>query len=106
VLFCASIYGASPSGNCDTTTYWTDSTYMYFNHIDPLVPDVEEGFVWDLREMGSAWRKGVREGPAPQEAGKISNQCSTRAETTWARTRKANQVGGLLNEIKLCNYDF
>ncbi len=29
---------------------------MYFNHIDPIVPDMEEGFAWDLREMGSAWR--------------------------------------------------
>jgi hypothetical protein len=42
--------------------------------------------------MGPAWGKGAREGPASQEAGKISSQCSARAGTTWARTRKAGQV--------------
>ncbi len=30
--------------------------------------------------MGSAWGKGVREDPAPQEAGKISSQRSARAD--------------------------
>ncbi len=37
--------------------------------------------------------EGAREGPAPQEARKISSQCSARAETTWTRTRKDGQVG-------------
>ncbi len=45
---------------------------------------------WDLREMGSAWGKGVTEGPAPKEAGKISSQGPTKAGTTWASTRKTN----------------
>jgi hypothetical protein len=57
---------------------------------DISVPDVEAAVAWDLRGMGSVWRKGVREGPAPQEAGKISSQCPTKAGTTWARTRKTN----------------
>jgi hypothetical protein len=43
--------------------------------------------------MGSAWGKGVREDPAPQEAGKISSQYSALAGTTWAGKRKTNQVG-------------
>jgi hypothetical protein len=49
--------------------------------------------------MGSAWGKGVREDPVPQEAGKISSQCPTKAGITWARMKKTNQVrrdeGGL-----------
>jgi hypothetical protein len=43
--------------------------------------------------MGLAWGKGLREGSAPQEVGKISSQCPTKAGTTWVRTRKTNQVG-------------
>jgi hypothetical protein len=53
----------------------------------------ERAVAWDLREMGSAWGKGVREGLAPQEAREISSQCSTRAETTWTRTRRNGQFG-------------
>jgi hypothetical protein len=43
---------------------------------------LERGVAWALREMGSAWGRGVSEGPAPQEARDISSQCSTRAGTT------------------------
>jgi hypothetical protein len=35
----------------------------------------------------------VKEGLAPQEAREINRQCSTRAETTWTRTRRKGQVG-------------
>jgi hypothetical protein len=35
--------------------------------------------------MGSAWGKGVKEGPVPQDAGKISSQCSARAGTTYGQ---------------------
>ncbi len=35
--------------------------------------------------MGSAWGRGAREGPAPQEAREISSQCSMRAEATYCR---------------------
>jgi hypothetical protein len=38
--------------------------------------------------MGSAWGRGVREGPAPQEAEKISSQHSARKEATWRRKKK------------------
>jgi hypothetical protein len=58
-----------------------------------LRPTWKRAIAWDLREMGSAWGRGVREGPAPQEAGKISSQCSAEAGTTWPMTRKTNQVG-------------
>ncbi len=37
--------------------------------------------------------KGGEEGPAPQEAREVSSQCSTRAGTTWTRTRRNRQVG-------------
>jgi hypothetical protein len=40
--------------------------------------------------MGSAWVRGVREGPAPQKAGKISSQCSLRKEAAW---RKKSESG-------------
>jgi hypothetical protein len=46
-----------------------------------------------LREMGSAWGRGVREGPAPQKAREISSQCSVREEATWRRKKKEGQVG-------------
>jgi hypothetical protein len=57
-----------------------------------LCPTWERGIAWCLREMGSAWGRGVREGPAPHEAREISSQCSTRAETKWRRTRRNGQV--------------
>jgi hypothetical protein len=57
------------------------------------VPEIEGAVAWDLRKMGSAWGKWVREGQAPQEAGKISSQFSARAGTTWAKTRRTGQVG-------------
>jgi hypothetical protein len=53
----------------------------------------KRSIAWDLRVMGSAPRKGVREGPAPQETGKKSSQCSARAGTRLARTRRTKQVG-------------
>jgi hypothetical protein len=53
----------------------------------------KRGIAWDLREMGSAWRRGVKGGPAPQKAGKISSQCSARKEATWRRKRKEGGVG-------------
>ncbi len=58
-----------------------------------LCPTWERVVAWDLREMGSALGRGVREGPAPQEAKEKSSQGSARAGTTWTRTRKAGQVG-------------
>jgi hypothetical protein len=42
--------------------------------------------------LGPEGGKGAREGLAPQEAGKISSQCSARAGATWARKRKTGQV--------------
>ncbi len=51
------------------------------------------GVAWDLREMGSALVRGVREDPALQKAGKISSQCSARKEAKWRRKKKEGQVG-------------
>jgi hypothetical protein len=48
---------------------------------------------WDLREMGSAGGRGVREGPAPHKVGKISSQCSARKEATWRRKKMEERVG-------------
>ncbi len=36
---------------------------------------------------------GVREGPAPQKAGKIGSQRSSRKEAAWRRKKKEEQVG-------------
>ncbi len=58
-----------------------------------VCPIWKQAVAWDLREMGSVRGKGVREGPDPQEAGKISGQCLARAGTTWTRTRRTKQVG-------------
>jgi hypothetical protein len=33
-----------------------------------IVPEMGAGVAWDLREMGSAWGRGVRNCPAPQES--------------------------------------
>jgi hypothetical protein len=57
-----------------------------------LCPTWERGVAWNLREMGSAWGRGLREGPAPQKAGKISSQCLARNEATWRRKKKEGQV--------------
>jgi hypothetical protein len=43
---------------------------------------------WDLREMGSAQGKGVREGQAPQTGREISSQLPARKEATWRRKKK------------------
>ncbi len=53
----------------------------------------KRGIAWDLREMGSAWGRGVMGDPAPQKAGKISSQCSARKEATWRRKKKEGAVG-------------
>jgi hypothetical protein len=57
------------------------------------VPDVEASYCLGSEGYRVSLGEGVREDPAPQEAGKISSQCSTKAETRWARMRKTNQVG-------------
>jgi hypothetical protein len=42
---------------------------------------------------GVSLREGVREGPAPQKAGKISSQHSARNEATWRRKKEEERVG-------------
>jgi hypothetical protein len=49
------------------------------------VPNMGVGHCLGPEGMESAWGKGAREGPAPQEARKMSSQCSARTGTTWAR---------------------
>jgi hypothetical protein len=75
----------------------------------------ERAVAWDLREMGSAWGRGAREGLSPQEAGKISSQCSRTRKTPLGKSgvMKKDQreqseqfflheMGELNNE---CNHD-
>jgi hypothetical protein len=57
------------------------------------VPDIEAGCCQGPEGNGVSSGKGVKGGLAPQEAGKISSQCSARAGTTWARTRRTGQDG-------------
>ncbi len=57
-----------------------------------MCPPYEWGVAWDLREMGSAQGKGVREGQAPQAGREISSQLPARKEATWSRKRQEGQV--------------
>ncbi len=56
-------------------------------------PTQKRGVAWDLREMGSAWGRGVREGPAPQEVEKISSHHPARKEATGRMKKKEGRVG-------------
>jgi hypothetical protein len=57
------------------------------------VPDMEAGCCLGPEGNGVSLGEGVKEGLAPQDAGKLSSQCSARAVTTWATTRSTRQVG-------------
>ncbi len=56
------------------------------------VPDMGAGHCLGPEGNGVSLGEGVREGPAPQEAGKISSQCSGRAEATWRRKKRNGQA--------------
>jgi hypothetical protein len=58
-----------------------------------LCPKQEWHVAWDLREMGSAQGKGVREGQAPQARREISSQHPARKEATWSSKKKEGRVG-------------
>jgi hypothetical protein len=58
-----------------------------------LCPTGKLDVAWDLREMGSAQGRGVREGQAPQGVEKISSQIPARKEATWRRKKKEGRVG-------------
>ncbi len=47
---------------------------------------------WDLGEMGSAQRKGAREGRAPQTEGEISSLAPARKEAPWSRKKKGRRA--------------
>ncbi len=55
------------------------------------VPDTEAGCCLGPEGNWVSLGEGGEGGPALQEAGKISSQCSVRAGTTWARTRRNGQ---------------
>jgi hypothetical protein len=57
-----------------------------------FVPDMGAGRCLGPEGNGASLGKGG-EGPAPQEARKISSQCSAREEATWRRKKKEGQVG-------------
>jgi hypothetical protein len=42
--------------------------------------------------MGSAERKGVREGRAPQTEGKISSLAPAKKEATWSKKKKGRRA--------------
>ncbi len=64
-----------------------------------LVPNVEAGCCLGTEGNGISAGEGGEGRPSPpgggkdKEAGKISNQCPTKAGTTCARMRKTNLVG-------------
>ncbi len=95
---------------------WAICSKEVFIYIDITVPDVEMGYCLGSDGNGDSMGKGGEGGPAPQEEEKISSQCSTKAETTWAGTRKTNQVGRdeggstqqseqPSEQVKLCKYE-
>jgi hypothetical protein len=43
-----------------------------------LCPTWNRAVAWGPREMGSAWGRGLEEGPALQKGGKVSSQCPTK----------------------------
>ncbi len=57
------------------------------------MPDIEAGCCLGPEGNGVSSGEGGEGGLAPQEAGKISSQCSVRARTTWARTRRTRGEG-------------
>ncbi len=78
--------------------------------------DVEAGCCLGSEGNGVSLGRGVREGPAPLEAGKISSQCPKRqrkhgqgqGRPTKSDVMKeigVNRVSSLLNKINFCNYD-
>jgi hypothetical protein len=52
------------------------------------VPNMGAGRRLGPEGNGVSLGEGGREGPAPQEARKISSLCSVRAETTWRRKKR------------------
>jgi hypothetical protein len=58
-----------------------------------IVLDMRAGCCLGPEGNGVSLGEGGEGRPGPQEARKISSQCSVRAETTWTRTRKDGQVG-------------
>jgi hypothetical protein len=61
--------------------------------LEVTVPDTIVGIAWDLREMGSAQGKGVREGQAPQTKREISSQLPAKKEATWRRRKRKDESG-------------
>ncbi len=57
------------------------------------VPEMGAGRCLGPKENGVSLGEGGEGGPIPQEAREISSQCSTRAGTTWTRTKRSGQVG-------------
>ncbi len=57
-----------------------------------MCPTQEWGIAWNLREMGSAQGKGVREGQAPQTRREISSKLPARKEVTWSKKKKEGRV--------------
>jgi hypothetical protein len=92
-IFCSAFYIVQNLANSIRNSDLLKFPGSFSGCRDVTVTNVGWAVAWDLREMGSAWGKGAREGLAPKEARKISSQCSARAETTWTRTRKEGQVG-------------
>jgi hypothetical protein len=64
------------------------------------VPDTEAGCCLGPEENGVSPEEGGKGGPGPQEAGKISSQCSARAGTTWARTRTTDSSDVMKEDLR------
>ncbi len=56
------------------------------------MPDMEAGRCRGPEGNGVSLGEEVREGPAPQKAGKISSQCSLRKEAAWRKKSKSGMM--------------
>jgi hypothetical protein len=58
-----------------------------------MCPTCQRGFAWDLKEMGSAWGRGVREGPAPPGSSEDKQSALSEGRGNMEKEKKEGQVG-------------
>ncbi len=76
-----------------TSLFMSEKLPSYLITIPPtyLCPTGKQGVAWDLRDMGSAWGRGVM-GPPGSKKDKQS-EGSAREEATWRRKRRRDKSG-------------
>jgi hypothetical protein len=65
-------------------------------YLTVVVPAMGAGRCLGPEGNGVSLGKGGEGGPGPQEARKISSQCSAREEAAWRRKKMEGQVTGMM----------